>query len=123
MGFEALDTLVLYRPASLQPMDSGFLIAEPSGSRVLGFHSESEAFTTYGRAGEGPGEFDSPRHAVSDGSVLVAVDVGNRSISRFDLATGAFLGEVARFHLPPSSPRSPSMKTGRSWRPASTESR
>jgi len=72
-------------------------ILDPGNGRVVVFDKDGGFVRTFGKKGQGPGEFQQPNEIViHDGQVMV-VDTGARKLHMFD-AEGAFQGEKA---LPP----------------------
>jgi len=69
---------------SATTMDGSVLLVDKSVSRVFRITAQGDLAVTYGRAGDGPGEFRLPYRVteLSDGSVLV-FDLANQRFSEF----------------------------------------
>jgi hypothetical protein len=90
------DTLYLGRPAALavDSSDGSLYVTDGFWGRVLRFSPSGELLRAYGTRGEGPGELKGPSALALAGGELLVSDVGKRELSRFDLATGRFVGST-----------------------------
>ena len=84
----------LGNPFSLVPdtMDGSFLISDFFENRILRFGRDGRVQQTYGRPGEGPGEFldIGPAFIVND-SIVVGADDGRKIFQLFSAADGEYL--------------------------------
>ncbi|HKP77116.1 MAG TPA: hypothetical protein VJT67_16410 [Longimicrobiaceae bacterium] len=84
----------LARPTgmAIDPDDGSIYVADGFWGRVLRFDSAGALLRTYGSRGEGPGELKATGPVEVAGNTLLVADVGKNELSRFDRATGAYLG-------------------------------
>ena len=78
--------------SALVSPDSEVFVADQLNNEVRVFGLDGEHRRTFGRAGQGPGEFGSLYSIVMVGSQLLALDFGNGRITEFS-ATGEPLGQ------------------------------
>lgn len=75
-------------------------VSDGMGARIVVLSATGEFVRSFGRRGEGPGEFSGPGRLATTGNNAVAVfDVGRGSIERFD-ARGQFLERTLLDHPP-----------------------
>lgn len=75
-------------------------VSDGMGARIVVLSATGEFVRSFGRRGEGPGEFSGPRRLATTGNNAVAVfDVGRSSIELFD-TQGQFLERTLLDHPP-----------------------
>lgn len=92
---EESDTLYLGRPETTFLIDGAgdLLVADQLGGRVMRFDRSGRVRGTYGRPGDGPGEF----RDMSPGSILshgIYVQLASRKAHTFDAATGLYRSTI-----------------------------
>ncbi len=89
---EEADTLYIGNPHTpvVDPFDGSFHISDIFSRRVLRFGRGGDLMATYGRPGEGPGEFSGGVEPaiILDDSTVVAQSSANRRANVFDRRTG-----------------------------------
>lgn len=96
LTLEEHDTSFVGRPVAFFIGPNGdVFISDAITPRVLRYNRRGELLRTYSRAGQGPGELQTPGHIgiVSD-SLLLVLDSRPGKIEMFDLATAAHRGTV-----------------------------
>jgi len=92
---EEPDSLPLGMPGYLAVANNGFFyLSDAMNHRIVGYDPEGTARGTFGRAGQGPGEFTGAGFVALIGDTLAAMDHASRQMFLFDRTTGDLLRSV-----------------------------
>jgi hypothetical protein len=89
---EQTSDVFLALPAAVEPDKTGYLVVDAQQPQVFRFGRNGQLTRTYGREGEGPGEFKEAAAAVPFGEEKVLIFSWSPAVAQsFDRSTGGFL--------------------------------
>ncbi len=89
----------LFRPGRVRWLEGSVWVLDAGNDRLVRFDSTLSRATTFGRAGEGPGELEFAMDLIADGERLVVAETGNGRLSIFD-REGAFQRTIPSTGIP-----------------------